>query len=120
MAAIVTNAAAEGVPLARAVCDTAVREFSVGIRLVGNFFASDAVPFVLIGSAARSFYMRDRLAEMLREQSGKTYQLTEPALAPVAGAVLIALEKHGIVLEELLLRTLMAHPHAAFRTDEAM
>ena len=120
MAAIVTNAATGGVPLARAVCDTAVREFSVGIRLVGNFFASDTVPFVLIGSAARSPYMRDRLAEMLREQPGKTYQLMEPALVPVAGAVLIALEKHGIVLEEALLSTLAAHPRAAFRTEEAM
>jgi glucosamine kinase len=117
MAAIVTNAAAEGVPLACAVCDMAVREFSVGIRLVGNFFASDTVPFVLIGSAARSLYMRGRLAEMLRAQSGKTYQLVEPALVPVAGAVLIALEKHGIILEETLLRTLTAHPRAAFRTE---
>lgn len=120
MAAIVTNAADQGTPLARAVCDTAVREFSVGIRLVGNFFASETVPFVLIGSAARSPYMRGRLTEMLREQVGKTYQLVEPALVPVAGAVLIALEKHGIVLEESLLRTLTAHPQAAFRTGEAM
>jgi len=118
MAVLVTAAACEGVSLACAVCDTAVREFSIGIRLVGMMFASDTVALTLIGSAARSHYMRERLTHMLAEQVGKHYRLDEPVLAPVAGAVLLALEQHGIALDEPLLRTLAAHPHAAFQAEE--
>lgn len=120
MAPLVTDAAAQGVPLARAVCDTAVREFSVGIRLVGNVFAADSVALALIGSAARSRYMRERLAHMLAAQASKRYHLVEPALTPVAGAVVMALEHHGVALEETLLQSIGAHPDAAFRADEAV
>ena len=120
MASIVTNAAAQGIPLARRVCDMALHEFSIGIRLLGNFFASDTVSLVLIGSAARSPYMRDRLAEILLGQNGKMYQLVEPALAPVAGAVLIALEQHGVILTETLLQALAADPRAVFRANDGV
>lgn len=120
MAQLVTDAAADGVPLARAVCETAVREFSVGIRLVGNGFASDRVALALIGSAARSHYMRERLAQVLSAQRGKRYHLVEPALAPVAGAVLMALEHYGIALEEPLLHAIGAHPHAVFHAEEGV
>ncbi len=82
-------------------------------------FAAETVALTLIGSAARSRYMRERLMHMLAEQVDKHYRLVEPALAPVAGAVLLALEHHGIALDEPLLRTLAAHPQAAFRAEEA-
>jgi hypothetical protein len=62
--------------------------------------------------------MRERLIHMLAEQAGKHYRLVEPVLAPVAGAVLLALEHHGVALDESLLRTLAAHPDAAFQVEE--
>jgi glucosamine kinase len=109
--AIVITDTAEHSPLARAACDDAVRGLATGVRLLGVGFAQQEVPVTLIGGLARSPAIRVPLEAMLQAQQEKRYRIVEPALPPVAGAILLALTHLGMTVGEemtgLLLTTLI-------------
>lgn len=96
MAPLVTDAAMAGSPLARRVCDRAIDEMAISIRLIGHCFTSEVVQVALIGSVARSPYMQQTLAGYLSAKCEHTYQVISSALTPEAGAVLIALQQVGL------------------------
>jgi glucosamine kinase len=96
------------------MCDRAAEVLCRGIRLLGNLWQDQTVGVVPIGGVARSAYVKQRLAEALARSPEKRYHLVEPQLSPIAGAVLLALERHGIIATDPLLARLHADPHAAF------
>ncbi|MEK3886434.1 ATPase [Bacillus sp. FSL K6-3431] len=112
MAPMLTEAALEGVPLAKKVCENAVRSLENGIRLVGGSFHEQRVKVCFVGSVIRSTYIRNQLTTVLQETSNKDYQVIEPILSPVAGAVAMALKKCGIKMGEDLLASLLQHPQS--------
>jgi glucosamine kinase len=94
MAGGVTRAAAEGVPLARGVCDQAAAAVATGIRLIGACFPHGTVP------VARA------VGEALARNANRDYQVVEPALSSVQGAVLMALERVGVTVDDALVSAL--------------
>jgi glucosamine kinase len=102
MAQIVTAAAVQGSPLAGAACDHLAEAITTGIRLLGNCFAGDSVPVVLVGGLARSIPLQDRIAELLRAAPDRGYQIIEAALPPVAGAALLALTQIEVTVDAAL------------------
>jgi len=84
----VTQAALDGSRLAAQVCTQAAEETVAGIRLLGGCFSSKPIPVALIGSVANSAFMKNTIADLLREETG--YTLVEPALPPALGAALMA------------------------------
>lgn len=114
MAPLVTRYAQEGAPLPRAVCREAAEQIGVSIRLLEAAFASRPVSVVLIGSAARSPYMQQAIAEVLDRRAPNTYHLTTPVLSSTAGAILLAFQQIGIAPNESMLNRLRAHPHSMF------
>jgi glucosamine kinase len=108
LACLVTEAARQGSPLARSVCDRAAATLSLGIRLVGTCFQERRVRVALIGGAVRSPYMRQAMATELARSQDRRYEVVDPAFSCEAGAVLMALERYGIAPDELILATLRA------------
>jgi glucosamine kinase len=107
MARLVTEAAAQGAPVARAVCDHATAVLALGICLVGACFSEDTVLLALVGSAIRTPAMRQALEQALARKANRSYCLIEPALSSVHGALLIALERCGTSIDESLARVLV-------------
>jgi glucosamine kinase len=108
MAPLVTAAALSGVPLACRVCDVAADALSIGIRLLGNCFESQSVKVALIGSAVQSAYMQRGIASALATSGHRHYEIVEAAFSSEVGAVLMALARHGIALEEPVITALRA------------
>jgi glucosamine kinase len=106
MAGLVTGAAAEGAPVARAVCDQGAATLATGIRLVGGCFPDEPVLVALIGGVVRSPFMSRAVEQVLDRNANRRYQIVEPVLSSVQGAVLMALERWGKVIEEPLVRVL--------------
>ena len=106
MAPLVTDAAQNGVPLAQTVCDTAANALGIGIRLVGGCFSSQCVKVALIGSVAQSEYMQQSIASTLSQSQEKRYDLTPPAFSSEVGAVLMALERYGVAIDDTVLASL--------------
>jgi hypothetical protein len=106
MASRVTEAAGKGVPLACLVCEQAAAVLALGICLVGACFPGETVLLALAGSAIRAPAMRQELEQALARKANRSYRLVEPALSSVHGAVLMALERCGIHIEEALTRFL--------------
>ena len=109
MAPLVTGAARKGVPLARTVCDTAIEALGIGIRLLGNCFTSQTVSVALIGSVVESDYMEQGIQQALAKSGPRRYQIVEAAFPSEVGAVLMALTRHGIALDEAVLSALKAN-----------
>ena len=120
MAPLVTQYAQTGAPLPRAVCQEAAEQISISIRLVGAAFVSRPISVALIGSAARSPYMQQAVAETLERHSSHAYHLETPVLSPVAGAILIALKHLGITPDAPLLNRLQAHPLSRFSDHQVI
>jgi glucosamine kinase len=100
MGPLVTEAAVEGSALARKVCDRAIEAIVVGVKLLGSCFKSDEVPVAFIGSVASSAYIKNTLTSALIAASGKKFRIKEPALPAVAGAVLMALQRCEVPVDE--------------------
>ena len=98
-----------GVPLAHSVCEEAIARLATGVRLVGGMFECDTVSYALIGSVARSDYIREGLTKALAPRTDKHYVAVEPALSPTAGAVLIALRRQGVTVDRGLIERLRSH-----------
>jgi glucosamine kinase len=108
MAERVTWAAAAGVPLAGAVCREAAQALARSIRLVGACFPPGRVPVALVGSVARSAFFEQAVILTLGQSQNRDYQVVEPALSSVQGAVLMALEEVGKRVDDALVATLTA------------
>jgi glucosamine kinase len=108
-APLITAAAERGIPLACAVCDTAVTALARGVRLLGSLFTSDTVTYALIGSVARSAYVQQQLIQQLAQPANRRYQPTEPTLAPEAGAALLALQRYGVTVTGAIIEGLGQH-----------
>jgi glucosamine kinase len=113
IAPLVTEAAREGVLLACSICDTAIAKLATGIRLVGSMFASHSISCVLIGGVAGSVYVRNGLMKVLAQNAGRRYKFIEPRLSPAAGAVLLALQRCNVMVDDTILETLSKQPRAA-------
>ncbi|GIN59106.1 N-acetylmuramic acid/N-acetylglucosamine kinase [Lederbergia ruris] len=109
MAPIVTRAAAHNRPLAKRVCDEAILTLETGIRLIGQYFKEERVKVSFVGSVVRSPYFLGQLTDILQKGSNKQYQVVEPILSPVAGAVLMALKEFGIPITEEILTEIAKH-----------
>ncbi|RJX37441.1 ATPase [Paenibacillus pinisoli] len=99
-APFVTEAAQRGSTIAVDVCDRAIHQLKTGIEMIGASFESETVEVAYIGSVIRSGYVSSRLSEQLAQGSNKRYLAVEPALSPVAGAVLLAYQKLGAAAPE--------------------
>lgn len=106
MAPLVTKAALNGVPLAVSVCDAAAYALGIGIRLLGNCFAGETVSIALIGGVVHSAYMRQAIEIILAQDTQKRFQIVEAAYSSEAGAVLMALTRHGVVIDASVLSAL--------------
>ena len=109
MAPLVTEAAQKGTPLAQTVCNAAAAAVGAGVRLVGSCFASDSVSVALIGGVAQSVYMRQSIGAALAKSADKRYQIVESALSSEAGAVLMALARHGVTIDDTVIAALKAN-----------
>lgn len=96
---LVTEAAWNNSPLAQGVCRRAGEALVTGIRLVGGGFGAVEVPVALIGGAARSRFMQQAVQEALDRYGAHPYRLAEPLFSCAAGAVLMALQAAGVVID---------------------
>ncbi|MFD0711898.1 BadF/BadG/BcrA/BcrD ATPase family protein [Paenibacillus sp. GCM10027626] len=113
MAPIVTSAAAKGSELARSVCNLKIHEAVVGVHMLGACFSSDSIQVACIGSVINSPYMKERFREECESATDKQYTIMEPVLSPVAGAVLMALEKVGVSARDEIVVNLLKHVKSA-------
>lgn len=114
MGPLLTEAAARGIPLARAVCDDGVKAAVTGIRMLGRCFAGEEVPVSLIGGVARSAYMSHAIEEKLRGSRNKKHAIVQPSFSAVAGAVLIGFEQMGITVDGSVSLAIAEHPAARY------
>ncbi|BFH69633.1 MAG: BadF/BadG/BcrA/BcrD ATPase family protein [Paenibacillus dendritiformis] len=115
MAPYVTKAAGAGVPLARIVCDEAASALEEGIRIVGSRFSGETISVAFVGSVIRDPYIRRILTERLQQADApgrKRFRVIEPALSPVAGAVVMALQSVGVAITPDTLARLQQHPRS--------
>ncbi|MBV6713060.1 N-acetylglucosamine kinase [Paenibacillus chitinolyticus] len=110
LAPLITGEAVRGSQLARTVCDRAVHQISVGIKLLGSRFNGETVSVAAAGSVVNSPYFKQKLAEKLNVGNRKTYRWQPPAFSPAAGALLMGYRSLGIPLTEELLDNLRRHP----------
>ena len=87
IAPAITRGAADGVPIADTVCAAAAADVVRGVDLVASAMDVTPVPIALLGSVNRSEGMRTALEAALAE-SDHRYEVVEPRLTPVAGAVI--------------------------------
>ncbi|MBC7806031.1 MAG: ATPase [Akkermansiaceae bacterium] len=106
MAPLVSTAALNGVPLARAVCDAAIDALGVGIRLVGNGFAGETVSVALIGSVVNSGYMKRGVRHTLTASTAKRYHIIDAAFPAEIGAILMALTRYGVPIDDAIIGAL--------------
>lgn len=108
-APLVTAAAEQGIPLACAVCDTAVNALARGVRLLGSLFQEEQIAYALIGGVVRSAYVQTRLINLLAGRANRRYAWVEPALSPEAGAALLALHQQGLPVTDRLIQHLQTN-----------
>lgn len=108
MAPLVTDAA-DSAPVAGAACDQLVRATCVGIRLLAAHFPSPTVRVALLGGLARSKAFAGRVsAELAGVAPAGRFRVADPALPPVAGAALLALQRAGVVVDGRVVERLAA------------
>lgn len=111
---MITDAALDGSSLAQLVCDRAIHQVIVGIKLLGSCFQMDDVAVSGIGSVIHSPYMKSALERKLAEGKNKKYQVMEPELTAVAGAVVMALNRLQIAVHPGIIRNLRLSPHSTY------
>jgi hypothetical protein len=79
----------------------------IGICLVGACFPEVPVPVALVGSVVRSPYLDRAVRQVLARNANREYQVLEPAPSSVQGAVLMALERCGRVIDTALVQRLV-------------
>jgi len=114
MAHLITEAACDGSSLAQLVCDRAIHQVIVGVELLGSCFQKEHVAVSGIGSVIKSPYMKSALERKLAEGKNKKYQVIEPELTAVAGAVVMALHRLQIAVHPGMIRNLRLSPHSTY------
>lgn len=109
MAPILTEAASQGVPLAVRVCDEAIHTLETGVRLLGSYFTDHDIPVCFVGSVIRSPYFNRRFSDILQHCSHKRYNIMEPLMSPVAGAVAMSLKESGVHVTDEIVERLLIH-----------
>lgn len=102
----ITQAARQGSRLAQRVCHKAAEEIVTEIKLVGACFGEDPIRVAIIGSVGNSPYIYDTIQELLVSGGAHAYELTDCALPPVLGAVILALQGQGISINETIQQNL--------------
>lgn len=107
LAPAVTDAALKGSHLAEKVCNKAAEDIMTSIKLVGTCFESESVLTALVGSVANSTFIKKRVTQIIDEDKhNKRYILVEPAVPPVLGAVIMAMQLKEIALNDQILDNL--------------
>lgn len=114
MASVVTYAAQEGSRLAQFVCDKPMREIMVGVEILASFFESDLVYVTGIGGVIKSPYMKTRFIESLKSGKNKRYQFKNPEMSAVSGAVIRALRKLDIPVDDNTIHCIRMHPQSTW------
>lgn len=114
MAPLITTAAEAGSPLARSVCDEAMKQIMVGVEIIGSFFKSDHVSVTGIGSVVNCAYMKSKLINSLQSGIKKQYEFQNPQLSAAAGAVLMAFRSLGLQVDSHRVESMRRHPHATW------
>jgi glucosamine kinase len=109
LAPTITAAASGGSRLAQRVCDNAIEQIVVGVKMIAPLFAQQPPPTALIGSVANSDYFKKNLSRKLSEAN---CQPIEPRLSPTAGAVLMALKKLNVGIDDQVIENLRKNPQA--------
>lgn len=91
LAPLITTAA-DNSPLADAACRRLAAKAALGVRLLAAHIDARPVPVALIGSMVNSPAMTARVADALADQTGDGCRLVTPALSPLGGAALLALQ----------------------------
>jgi glucosamine kinase len=100
LAPLITAAANNGSRLAQRVCDDAIEQLIIAVKMISPLFAQQPVQVALIGSVANSDYFKQNLSRRL--------QTIEPPLSPTAGAVLLALKQLQIPIDDEVINNLRA------------
>lgn len=103
MAPLVTEAAAQQIPLAMRVCDSAADTAVVGILMLASCFQSKQVSYTLTGSCLTSSYMKAAVQKGLGQNhrsTGKEFDYISSELPAVGGAILDAFQLAGIQVNQ--------------------
>ena len=93
----ITKLAQSGSRLAEEICHKAAADIATSIKLCGACFESNIVTVALIGGVANSEPIKEKISKSLTsERSNKVYNLVEPAVPPVFGAVYMAMRLVGV------------------------
>ncbi|XEC94162.1 BadF/BadG/BcrA/BcrD ATPase family protein [Paenibacillus tarimensis] len=108
-APVITEAAVRGSSLAKRVCDRAIQQIMVGIHLLAASFSGDVVRVAFIGSVAKSEYFNNQLSGQLISGNHKHFQIVQPLFSPVTGAILFAMNRLNINIDEAVVGNLRKH-----------
>ncbi len=100
------EAACHGVPIAQTICQAALNDLVCGMQLVGTMFTQQTIEYVVVGSVVQHAYIAATLQNMLATHAVKRYHCTQSAFPPVVGAVILALQQHGVPITAPLLNAL--------------
>lgn len=92
----ITASAEAGWLHSASVVGAAAREIARGVRLIGPMFEAEEVPVATVGACVRSPAMRASLGRWLAKATEKRYAIFESKVAPIEGAVRMALREEGL------------------------
>ncbi|MBB6672018.1 BadF/BadG/BcrA/BcrD ATPase family protein [Cohnella nanjingensis] len=105
-APFVTAAADRGSAVAIRVSDRAIAQIRVGIELLAPAFSDDTVPVAFTGSVVASPYFSRSLKERLQAGKRKRFAVVQPRFSPAAGAVLLAMSRLNLPIDEAVISNL--------------
>jgi glucosamine kinase len=105
------TSAAETSPLADRALRDLTEKTARGIRLLAPLVAADRVPVAVSGALATTPAFTSRLSDALGELRGPRAALVPPALDPLGGAALIALQGAGVEITDDLIDRLRLRLH---------
>ncbi|MCA0757105.1 ATPase [Paenibacillus sp. N4] len=103
-----TSAALEGSALAQLVCNRAIHQIIVGIKILSRNFSMAPVSVACIGSVVNSPYFQSRLEKLSKGQSGRYFEIMDSQFPPVIGAILYAFEQLEIPITNEIITNLMS------------
>ncbi|GAB3427847.1 BadF/BadG/BcrA/BcrD ATPase family protein [Flindersiella endophytica] len=102
------TASADSSPLAAAACRKLAEATAVGVRLLAAHFKSDVVPASLHGGLATAPAFAQATRTALQSANRPRVEVVEPALSPLAGAALLALQQAGVATDSAVTGRLAA------------
>jgi glucosamine kinase len=96
LAPAITAAASKGSHLAQRVCNQAISITVLGVKIMSPLMPQP-LSTALVGSVANSDYFKKHLSQALRDAN---CPVVEPRLPPTAGAVLLALKKLEVQIDD--------------------